>query len=132
MHWFELAQNPLAIKELFDDPPSLEKVRILEVALGQDGPSLDIRLNLNQYPKNPPERWRKQGFNTVQVTLNLFELEEFKMHGWSTNNILTITLEKQSNGKIFLLAQDSDTFLSVNCLCFRIAKFDAYCNEHII
>ncbi len=58
-----------------------------EVRTGQDGPTVLLRFDLNQFPDNPPPKWRARGGNTVQVNLICTDVHKFELHGWTTDNI---------------------------------------------
>ncbi len=83
IHWFELLVNSQAVKSIYkDEVPSLRDVDVHSLLLYRDGPKLSIRLNLKDYPSNPPEKWSAQGFNTVQIVLSFLDLKSISMSGW--------------------------------------------------
>lgn len=82
IHWFELLVNSQAVKSIYkDEVPSLRDVDVHSLLLYRDGPKLSIRLNLKDYPSNPPEKWSAQGFNTVQIVLSFLDLKSISMSG---------------------------------------------------
>jgi len=71
MSWLDLIDNARFLSKLFpDQPPSLSAIRLHEIQLHQDGPRIILRLDLNEYPASPPDKWSVADCNTVQVPLN--------------------------------------------------------------
>jgi hypothetical protein len=126
MSWYQHLRNPEAILSLYASPPDLEKVRLLEVIFYEDGPTVRLRLNMNSFPDNPPERWVRQGFNTAQVQMSFFGISALEMSGWSTNNIVTVRLDAIASD-LFELECFDDTFrLKLHFDSAQIDRFNGY------
>lgn len=82
-----------------ENKPNLNNVDIHEIIFHRDGPKVSIRMNLNEYPENPPKKWLFQKFNTVQLTLALIDIKEVSMSGWvDTNYIADVKIDKIDEG----------------------------------
>lgn len=106
--------------------PSLNKVDIHEINFHRDGPKISIRINLNDYPENPPKKWVTQKFNTVQLTLSLIGIEDVKLSGWiDTNYIADIKIEK-IDGKIHMNLNSDNLKLIARASFIDIESILAY------
>ncbi len=109
MKWVDMVENSEFLQKLFPVPPSLTGIRILEVCLHQDGPRLTVRLNLNEYPNDPPPKWVGAAANRAQLTLMCIGVRDLELRGWSTNNLVDLRLEEVKGG--VRLHADSNTFV---------------------
>jgi hypothetical protein len=121
MKWYELAENPRAISELYNDVPSLQGVDVKEVILHRDGPRMSLKANLPRFPEPPPARWQLRGYNTAQIQLDCWVLESIQIAQWSTNNLVDIHLETTANGKILLNITSPQCSIQAIFLGFRIS-----------
>jgi len=98
MTWIDCLDNKLPVESFYAVAPSLTDVRLHEVRLHQDGPRVSLRIDLNDFPDNPPRKWAIGKFNRAQLTLVLIDIIDFQMTGWSLNNIGTFVLSSVSGG----------------------------------
>jgi hypothetical protein len=92
MDWIDLVGSAEFLRKLFPTAPSLHGVRVLEVDLHQDGPRALVRFDLNEFPEQPPAKWRQSHANKVQVRIMGIGVRELEVRGWSTNNIVDIEI----------------------------------------
>ncbi len=93
MNWTKCLGNARTIEAIYALPPSLSQVRVHELRCHQDGPRITIRLDLNEYPSNPPEKWLLNGYNRVQMSLSLINVSSIQIAGWSSDNIGDMVLD---------------------------------------
>ena len=120
MRWYELAENPQAISELYSDVPSLESVHLIEVSLHRDGTRMSLKVALPRFPDKPPARWKAQGYNTVQVQLDFWTLQTILINGWSTDNFVDIHILPDANKQIDLQIVSSHCSIEATAHDFRI------------
>ena len=96
--WFELCDNPRAVSSLYSTAPDLEGVEVMELRAFRDGPRLQLVLDLPSFPDDPPARWRREGFNAVQLTLDLFLSGPLDLAGWTTLNRVDLSLTELESG----------------------------------
>lgn len=68
-HWWEAVENRSAVTSMYSTPPALNYVRIMHVALDDDGPTLLVKINMPVLPDNPPVRWQRQQYNAAVLEL---------------------------------------------------------------
>lgn len=86
--WVDVAERSTYLRSLYPDKdPDLADVRLMEVRLLEDGPTLAVRFNLKEFPKNPPVKWLRDGANMVQVTLRCGGIRQLEMHGWHVDSV---------------------------------------------
>lgn len=90
--------NKLPIESIYSQAPSLDRVRLHEVRLHQDGPRISLRLDLNEFPDNPPRKWIVGNFNRAQLVLVLIDIVGVQLSGWSLNNIGELAIEGCDTG----------------------------------
>ena len=61
--------------------PSLRKVVLHEVRIDCARGLLYLRVDLDEFPDRPPEKWRAAGFNAVQVKLQLAGVRALEIRG---------------------------------------------------
>ena len=79
MDWIDSVGNAEFLRKLFPRAPSPCNVRVLEVNLHQDGPRVLVRLDLNEFPLQPPAKWMPS--NQAQIGLIGFGFRELKIQG---------------------------------------------------
>ena len=98
MTWIDCLDNKLPVESFYSVAPLLTDVRLHEVRLHQDGPRVSLRIDLNEFPDNPPRKWVIGKFNRAQLTLVLIDIIDFQLTGWSLNNIGNFVLDSFSGG----------------------------------
>ncbi|TWT29159.1 hypothetical protein KOR42_55530 [Thalassoglobus neptunius] len=101
MNWIEQTGHSFGIQAIFSELPELNSVLIHEVILHGDGPSISVRLDLNEFPTSPPQKWIDRKVNTVQITLMLLCVEDLSVRGWGIDNVGDITIQSLDDGLRF-------------------------------
>jgi Immunity protein 50 len=128
MTWIKYVGNKQSVESIFSKAPSLAEVRLHEIRLHQDGPRISLRLDLNEFPDNPPPKWVVGKFNRAQLTLVLIDINDFQMNGWNRNNIGELILEGRDEGiKLKFVGQ----FLRIDCFAqfLEVEKISGYCDS---
>lgn len=125
MKWYELAINPQVMTSLYTEIPALQGRQVLRILLhdekpgvsliadvrgqrGQDEkPGLTLDVDIVGLPDKAPERWQMLGYNVVQLSLGFREVEAVRIRGWECNNVVDMTIEQMSNGKIAVEVRSS-------------------------
>lgn len=128
MTWIDCLGNKLPVNSVYSVAPPLADVRLHEVRLHQDGPRVSLRLDLNEFPENPPQKWAVGKFNRAQLTLVLIDITDFQMTGWSLNNIGELTLDKYSVGTRLKFTGQS---LRIECTTrfIEVETISGYCDS---
>ncbi len=127
MSWIDLVDRAEPIRAIFGTMvPQLEAVRLHEVILHQDGPTIFLRFDLAEFPEPAPVKWQKAAHNTVQVRLALDDVLETNVLGWTKNNIGRLSIEPRSPGAMFVEFASSDSTVRVVSKFVRIDRIDAY------
>ncbi len=120
MRWYELADNPQVLSELYSDVPSLEAVHLIEVLLHRDGTRMSLKVALSRFPDKPPARWKVQGYNTVQLQLDFWNLQTVLIDGWSTDNLVDLHILPGTNKQIDLHILSSQCSIKATSHDFRM------------
>lgn len=123
--WTSALENPKAI-EMFEPEPSLEHVLLSKLLLEQDGPTVTMAIQLREYPANPPAKWRIQEHNAVMIELQAMGVEYIELHGWSTENQVSISIEPLEGEKFRINALGASTHFELRCGWLRIVGVTPY------
>ena len=61
--------------------PNLVDVRISDVAISDMGPTLEMKITLNDFPSHPPKKWMGK-FDLVTIDLRVSDFECLKLSKW--------------------------------------------------
>lgn len=96
--WTELLDDPRTVRAIYGDrAPSLCGVEVHEIVVHRDGPSVVLHLGLEDFPADPPQKWREAGFNRVALRLRAFGVHEVLLEGITTNPTVDLTLVRDEN-----------------------------------
>jgi len=130
MKWTSLLHNPEGISAVYHgNPPDLSAVRVKEVVLHEDGPTLKVRLDLPEYPAQPPRKWLMQGFNTVQIEIAFSGLRSVSVHGFGTE--VTADFSLSGHDGISVRITSPETTVEAVATTAYISKLTAYANEAV-
>lgn len=95
LSWIETVSNPQPVLAVYGDAvPTLEDVRIEEICLSPDGPTLRLRFDLSTFPEDPPAKWRRDGMDVVQLEVSFGGLHEISIGQLSTNSVCSLKIRK--------------------------------------
>jgi hypothetical protein len=127
MTWLDSIENAEGVRAIFRAlVPRLEAIRLHEVILQQDGPTVILRFDLAEFPELPPHKWIKAGHNTVQLKLALDVTSKITIEGWTRNNIGALHIVRSSPKGVCVEFRSDDSRLSVECEFARIDAISAY------
>lgn len=130
MTWLSLVERAKAIQAIFGDlDPRLEGVRLLEIDMRQDGPSIVLTIDLSDYPESPPRKWLEAKYNTVQMKLSLDSVSTVALEGWGTDNVGDIALRREDDGAITVTFESDHSQFSVRCGFVFVDAISAYRDE---
>ncbi|NJQ02063.1 hypothetical protein HCK00_16350 [Streptomyces sp. PLAI1-29] len=107
--------------------PPLQGVKLFEVSVNREGPSMRLRLDLAAYPENPPKKWSAQGFNVVHVELYFGGVDSVRMAGISVNPVVDISLRRGE--KISLEVRSPEVNVSATADSVHILRMQAHADE---
>lgn len=115
MDWVDLLDKAVFLRKLYPVAPSLRKVRLFEVGLLSDeGPVVDIRFDLNEFPAAPPAKWVQACANTVQVRLMCIGVLDLELQGWTFNIVADIDIARsEDKGLIVTISAEGVRFRGV-------------------
>ncbi|MGJ7414467.1 Imm50 family immunity protein [Streptomyces cinereoruber] len=125
MSWTSLLVDPSGIERIYDGRvPDLRRLNLHSVEFNREGPSLLLKFDMPSYPENPPAKWKKQGFNVVQVTIGLSGVKNSKLNGFTTSPVVDITLRSQ--GEITLDVDSNSLQIHATAATVYVSSISAY------
>jgi len=125
--WIEFIVNSQPIKSIYGDcTPSLNNVEVHSILFNRDGPTVSIKLNLNEYPTKPPKKWEIQKFNTVQIVLSFLGVKSVNMSGWVYTNYPMSLIVSKKNELISLSAKENEFEINLESSFVDLDSISAY------
>jgi hypothetical protein len=128
MSWIDVVDRVEVVRAVFGTRvPRLDAVRLHEVILHQDGPTVILRFDLPEFPEPAPVKWNEAGHNTVQVMLALDDVLETRVLGWTKNNVGSLSVSIPSTmGGVLVEFSASGSNLRLVSKFVRIERLTAY------
>ena len=122
--WYELCENPQALRALYATGAGLDRVRLFAVALRPDGRGVELRVELPRFPDHPPPRWDAEA-NRVQVALDVWSVAALKVEGWTPESAGLLTLSRDGDA-LHLSFQSAEVRITLRSAAARIARISPY------
>lgn len=108
--------------------PPLTRVVIHDIRIHRRGPTVEIQLELAEFPSSPPKKWMTAGYNRVQIQLVAFSVTDVKFQGGFQTPVCD--LEITSEGNLVMIKSFSDQLnLQIETEFLSVGKISAYCSE---
>jgi hypothetical protein len=120
MKWYELAENPLAVSEIYSEVPSLQSVRLVEVLLLRDGRRMTVKIEMPHFPDKIPKRWKLQGYTSIQIQLDFWDLQSLDIVQWSSEDQVDMQIEVRAERRIEVKVRSSQYRIQATAHDFRI------------
>ncbi|MEV3853734.1 Imm50 family immunity protein [Streptomyces sp. NPDC050095] len=128
MRWTSLLHNPEGVNAVYQgNPPDLRGVRVHEVTLQVEGPTLKLRLDLPEYPDRPPRKWAVQKFNTVQIEISFSGLRSVSLGGFKSEISADVSITEGDGVNVRVTAPG--VHLQANAATVFISTLTAYVDE---
>jgi hypothetical protein len=128
--WVELLTESKKISSIFgSDLPLLEDIELHEINFHRDGPIVTLRMDLNDYPPNPPKNWLLNKYNTVQIHLEFLDIQSCTLENWTkTSYRLKLDLKMESD-LVSLSAASDDFKIKLKSKFLYVSDITAYQNS---
>lgn len=124
-HWYEYAENPQAVHSVYSGDPALNQISVFAIGFDREGPSLQLRFDVDVFPDRPPDKWEGRRFNSAQFTVDFFGVINSRLDRWGTDNSGTIVVETDGTTSR-VRVEGSNVNLQFACDTFRIARISGY------
>lgn len=126
MRWYELAENPHVIAELYHDVPSLQPIDLMKVVLSTEDAKMVLHATLSRFSDKPLALWIEQGYNIMHIKLEFWNLQSLIITQWSTENLVDAQIDQTPEGQIFLNIISPRCDIQATARSLRIASINAY------
>lgn len=124
--WTDLLEEPDLITSLFSTPPALTDFLLAELHISGDQDACMFRGTFSSFPDSRLPDWEDDA-NRLGMHLWLLDLVEFEISGWSTENLIDLTLEFESQKSFIDVHASGDTFsFQGRCRSLHVEKLFAY------
>jgi hypothetical protein len=103
-------------------------VDVFDLVMSRDGPHLEVRFDLPEYPDKPPVKWAAKGANRVQLTLRAQPVAELSVAGLAWEMTATLTVEKEGGGIRLSLVGDGLEVSALSDYLF-VQRLNAYAHS---
>ena len=130
MDWTSFLTDSRSINALYSRPPSLHKIRVPEVRLHQDGPTVSIQFDVEEMPEIIPKKWLAAKANRVQITLLLIDIVELTISDWRRDNLGAIVVTgDEGSVNVRFVQIDGIATMAFSVKHLSIQSISAYCSE---
>lgn len=125
--WRNFTTNPEAIASTFGEAdPSLEDIRLMRLELSEDGPTLNLSLALNDYPSNPPVRWKRGSNDSVTIQLQCLDLVNLSLSRSSGDSVISCKIGRGKAASVQIFITGKAIEASIQCNFVRINHVAPY------
>ncbi len=94
--WTESVLDATSVKAIYGSrTPTLDGIVLHEIVLHRDGPKVQLRFDLKEFPEHPPEKWLSGRFNRVQLRLMAMGVKASRIDGLCASMTLDLHFEKK-------------------------------------
>ena len=128
--WRKFTMNPEAIASVFGEfDPSLSDVKLSKGEFSDEGPTLLLSFEINDYPSNPPTRWNRAPSNLVVIQLQCLGVQSLSMGMNSEFGKISCQMSKDEGGLIEIHISGNSTTALVRCGFIRINHVTPYLRD---
>jgi len=128
--WRKFTMNPEAIASAFGEfDPSLCDVKLSKGEFSDDGPTLYFSLEINDYPSNPPTRWKRVPNNTVVIQFQCLGVQSLSMSMSPEFGRVSCEMRDGEAGLIEIHISGNTTKALVRCGGIRIDHVTPYLKD---
>lgn len=128
--WRKFTMNPEAIASVFgDSDPSLRDVKLSKGEFSDDGPTLYLDLEINDYPSNPPIRWKRVPSNTVVIQFQCLGIQSLSIGMSFEFGKVSCEISQGEGGHIEISISGSTTTALVRCGFIRVNHVTPYMRD---
>lgn len=128
--WRKFTMNPEAITSVFgESEPSLSNVKLSRGEFSDDGPTLYLSLEIDDYPSKPPIRWKRVPGNTVEIQFQCLGVQSVSMSMSSEFGKVSCVMSEAEGGLVEIHITGSTTTALVRCGFIRINHVTPYLKD---
>jgi hypothetical protein len=121
--WSDFLSDRRSLDALYTETPELRE--LFEMSLFREGPQLSLRIELDRLPDPMPKKWAVQDCNRVQVIIRISALQEIRIAGWGTDNIVDVRFRGEPSSFGFELCGPTTRFEGTASHMY-VERFTAY------
>ena len=126
MRWYELAENPNVIAELYSEVPSLQTIDLMKVELITEDAKMVLHATLSRFSDKPLTLWIERGYNVIHIKLEFWDLRSLRISQWSTENLVDAQIDQTPEGHISLNIMSPQCDIRATARSLRIGSVSAY------
>ncbi|TLQ45346.1 Imm50 family immunity protein [Streptomyces marianii] len=111
-NWADLVRNSAYLKALYTSIPKLDAIIVRSIHLNHFGPSLTLRIDLPEFPQNPPAPWVEAALDRFQCQLEFIAVENLELTGWIPGGQTALELGTRNSNKIHARMNSGEFHLS--------------------
>lgn len=112
--WHEHLVENKFLSTLYSEVPRLRNVCIHEVKVCEEGRKVTIRFDMPYYADNPPDKWKRSGYNTVHIEIDFFDIHEIALKSVERVYVGDIEIKSQDSGLVVCITGSLDLLAKVD------------------
>lgn len=126
IHWVDLSQNPYSIRSQYKNPPEFSEVKINEISVQGETPSVILDVELPR----APDKYTNDQTAIYSITLQLWEVSDLSIKGFPTKKEPKVEILKQQDSLISFKGMSVFGSFSMTCKSFLIMDNNLFTEEH--
>ncbi|MEB0207475.1 Imm50 family immunity protein [Pseudomonas sp. CCC3.1] len=102
-YWNDL-DGSVFFNKVFSAPVAIGVVQLFAITIDNNTPNVILEFDITELPDMPPEKWKKNGFNTCRIGINISNIKNLHIKNVPTKENLVAIISKPSNTYIVQLS----------------------------
>ena len=126
-YWNEL-DGSILFNKVFSTQVPIGIVRLFAITIDNNSPDVTLEFDIHELPDMPPEKWKKNGFNTCRIGISTSNIKDLHIENIPTEENLITVISKLENRYIVQLS-NKDSLIKFTAQHIMICGPSVYINS---
>lgn len=97
MKYWNSLDGSIFFNKVFSTPIAIGAVELFSIVINNNTPDTTLEFDIPEIPDTPPEKWKKNGFNTCRIGINISNIQNLTIKNIPTQEKLHTSITKEDN-----------------------------------